>query len=69
VDEPELELDLLVEAMGPRWVWARGQLIEQRRLISKRERERAGLICGSFGKWGDNKGDREFCELGGGSIE
>ena len=46
-------------------------MIEQRRLIleRERERERTGLIYGSFGKWEDNEGEREFWELGGGSIE
>jgi len=38
----------------------------------EREREREsvlGLICGSFGKRESNEGEREFWELGGGSIE
>jgi len=45
----------------------KGRLIEQRWLIL--ERESAGLICGGFGKWENNEGEREFWELGGCSVD
>ena len=60
--DPERDLNLPVEAMGPRWVWTRGRLFEQGRLF-QRDRRSTGLIArfsesgkmmrerGSFGSW------------------
>ena len=43
--------------------------VDRTKAIDFGERESiAGLICGSFGKWEDNEGEREFLELGGGST-
>ena len=57
-----------VDAMGLTWVWTRGRLFEQVRLISERERESARLID-DFGKWEANEGERELWELRGDSIK
>jgi len=54
----ELELDLLVDAMGPRRVWKRGGLFEQVRLF-RREGER-WIDCNDFGKWRGTEGEREL---------
>jgi len=45
-----------------------GRSVDRTKAVDFRERERAGLISGSFRKWEDNEGDGEFWELEGGST-
>jgi len=65
--DSELEFDLPVDAMGPRWFGR--EVGYSNKCGCFRERGSAGLICNDFEKWEDDERERELWELGGGSLK